>query len=385
MNRKNSILIGVMAAFMILCGGLYILIPINMAILPKNSALNSNNGIKVDNGYVISLFADGLDNPRFMAPTSQGDLIVADPGMGAVLLLRKDEDGDGLADTQIELLTGLNRAHDIALWQGWLYVAETDAISRIRFDAESGAVHGQREIVVAGLPGGGNHWTRTIAFGPDGWLYLSLGSSCNVCIENDTRRAAISRYHPDGSGAQLYATGLRNSVGFDWSPSDGQLYATENGRDWLGDNFPPDELNHIVQGGFYGWPYSNGDDVADPDFGGQLPAGVNPISPVHGFAAHNAPLGMTFLRSENQPSSFQNAALVALHGSWNRSTKDGYKVVSLHWNEDGSITERDFVSGFLQDDAVSGRPAGLVEVEDGSIYLSDDFGGKIYRIRPRTQ
>ncbi len=162
---------------------------------------------------------------------------------------------------------------------------------------------GAFERVVTGLPGGGNHWTRTLRFGPDGWMYVSIGSSCNVCVEKDGRRAALMRFRPDGSGEEVFATGLRNSVGFDWRPEDGQIYATDNGRDLLGDDFPPCELNRVEKGGFYGWPVANGDRVPDPDFGkGQEARIAASIPPVHGFRAHNAPLGMTFLRSRGVPA-----------------------------------------------------------------------------------
>ena len=278
----------------------------------------------------------------------------------------------------------MNRPHGLDLHDGWLYVAETDAVGRIRFDPASGNTSGAFERVVTGLPGGGNHWTRTVRFGPDGWMYLTVGSSCNVCLEKDARRAAMLRYHPDGSGEEIFATGLRNSVGFDWRPEDGQIYATDNGRDLLGDDFPPCELNRLVPGGFYGWPVASGDRVPDPDFGkGQEARIAASIPPAHGFRAHNAPLGMTFLRGSGVPPEYRGAAIVALHGSWNRTRKDGYKVVSLHWGPGGRIEERDFLTGFLgaTDDDVIGRPVDAAEGPDGSVYVSDDYAGSIYRVQ----
>jgi mono/diheme cytochrome c family protein len=212
-------------------------------------------------------------------------------------------------------------------------------------------------------------------------LYVSIGSSCNVCIEKDARRAAILRYRLDGSGQELYATGLRNSVGFDWRPGTTELYATDNGRDYLGDDFPPDELNRIVAGGFYGWPFANGDRVPDPDFGKGHEAQIAAsIPPVHGFRPHNASLGITFVRGTRVPPEFRGAALVALHGSWNRTRKDGYKVVSLHWQPDGRIVERDFLWGFLKGEDVIGRPVDVAEGPDGAFYVSDDYAGAIYRV-----
>jgi hypothetical protein len=186
------------------------------------------------------------------------------------------------------------------------------------------------------------------------------------------------RFHPDGTGGEIYATGLRNAVGFDWRPEDGELYATDNGRDLLGDDFPPCELDHVVQGGFYGWPVANGNRVPDPDFGKGAEARIAAsIPPVHGFRAHNAPLGITFLRGQDLPEDYRGAALVALHGSWNRTRKDGYEVVSLHWRADGAIEERDFLTGFLDrsDDEVVGRPVDVAEGPDGAVYVSDDYAG----------
>jgi hypothetical protein len=211
-------------------------------------------------------------------------------------------------------------------------------------------------------------------------MYVSIGSSCNVCEESDPRRAAMVRYRPDGSGEEIYATGLRNSVGFDWQPGTGELFATDNGRDLLGDDFPPCELNRIVQGGFYGWPYANGDRKIDPDLGaGHEDEIAASLPPVHGFRAHNAPLGMTFVRGDALPEEFRGAAIVALHGSWNRTEKDGYSVVSLHWGEDG-IRERSFATGFLRDGEVIGRPVDVAEGPDGALYVSDDYAGAVYRI-----
>jgi len=335
--------------------------------------------LKVPEGFKISLYADGLNAPRMLRVAEAG-VLVSLPHEGKVLLLQ-DNDGDGRADKREPVVENLNRPHGIDLHGGWLYVAETDAVGRMAFNSKTGQVEGAYQRILTGLPSDNGHWTRTVKFGPDGWLYVTVGSSCNVCIEEKPARAAMLRLRPDGREQQLYATGLRNSVDFDWSPLDGEVYATDNGRDWLGDAFPPDELNHIVEGGFYGWPYASGNKVSDPDFGeGQQALIESSIAPVFEFRAHNAPLGFTFLRHQNL--TYQHAALVALHGSWNRSTKDGYKIVSLHWNEKGVIEARDFITGFLNDDEVLGRPVGLAEASDGSIYLSDDYAGLIYRLVP---
>jgi glucose/arabinose dehydrogenase len=342
--------------------------------------------LRVPEGFDLSKHAE-VTGARWLRVLPSGDLLVSAARHGKVWLVESDRDGDGRSDGQRELLTGLNRPHGLELVDDWLYVAETDGFGRTHFATdgpEGPRVMGDFEKLVDDLPAGGNHWTRTIRRGPDGWLYVSVGSSCNVCEEEDPqRRAAMLRFRLDGSGEETVATGLRNSVGFDWRPSNGALYATDNGRDLLGDDFPPCELNRIEMGGFYGFPYANGDRVPDPDLGaGQEAKITGSIPPAFDFRAHNAPLGMTFLRSETLPSAYRGAALVALHGSWNRTKKDGYRVVSLHWPGAGdeAIESRAFMTGFEVDDDVIGRPVDVAEGPDGAIYVSDDYAGVIWRI-----
>jgi len=336
--------------------------------------------IRVPDGFAIGHWATDLPGVRFLRFTDAGDLLASVPGDDRIEILWRDDDGDGVSDGRQILLADLDRPHGIDLYDGWLYVGETGAVGRIRFDAAARATRGSYQRLVTGIPTGG-HWTRTVRVGPDAKLYVSIGSSCNVCAEADPRRAAIVRYALDGSQEEIYATGLRNAVGFDWQPNTGALYATDNGRDLLGDDFPPCELDRVVAGGFYGWPYVNGFGVPDPDWGDAAPERVRAARPpAHGFPAHTAPLGLHFVRSDTAPPALRGAALAALHGSWNRTEKAGYKVVSLHWSEDGAIEQRDFVSGFEIDDDVIGRPVDVAEGPDGAIYVSDDYAGAIYRV-----
>lgn len=339
--------------------------------------------LTVPDGFAVSLFASGIPNARMLRFTDRGDLLVSTPRSGRVWLLARDEDGDGRADAATPLLEGLDRPHGLDLHDGWLWVAEGASVSRVRFDAAQRKVEGTLEPIVKGLPDGGNHWTRTARIGPDGRLYVSVGSSCNVCVEEDPRRAAILRSRLDGSDPEIFATGLRNSVGFDWRPGTDELYATDNGRDLLGDDAPPCELNRVVAGGFYGWPFAWGDRQPDPDLGAGRDAEIAAsIPPAHAFRAHNAPLGITFVRHPKASAALRGAALVALHGSWNRTRKDGYKVVSLHWSRDGSIEERDFLAGFVRDEQAIGRPVDVAEGPDGAFYVSDDYAGAVYRVAP---
>jgi hypothetical protein len=188
------------------------------------------------------------------------------------------------------------------------------------------------------------------------------------------------RFQPDGREPERFASGLRNSVGFDWQPETGRLHATDNGRDLLGDDVPPCELNWIQKDAFYGWPFAYGNRVADPDLGAGHDAEISRSHPPeHAFRAHNAPLGITFVRHPDAPSALRGAALVALHGSWNRTRKDGYKVVSLHWLS-GGIEERDFLAGFLDGETAIGRPVDVAEGPDGAIFVSDDYAGAVYRV-----
>jgi glucose/arabinose dehydrogenase len=338
--------------------------------------------IRVPSGFTVGVFAAELPGVRFLRPLPGGGLLATTPRVGRVWLLSPDRDGDGRSDGSRVLLEALDRPHGLDLHDGWLYVAEASAIGRVRIDPDTGATDGKYEHVVTGLPEGENHWSRQVRFGPDGWMYVTVGSSCNACIEPDPRRAAMLRFRPDGSEPQTYATGLRNSVGYDWQPGTGALYATDNGRDLLGDDFPPCELNLIRQGGFYGWPFANGDRVPDPDLGASHPDRVrDSIPPAHAFGAHVAPLGITFLRNPRLPAEWRGAALVAQHGSWNRTHKSGYKVVSLHWGDDGKITERDFLVGFEENENVIGRPVDVAEASDGTIYVSDDYASSVYWVK----
>lgn len=335
--------------------------------------------LEVPDGFKVNLFAVGVGSARGMAMTDTGDILVASPRR-KLMLVKADRSGDGRSDGVETLVEDLRRPHGLYLDGDWLYVAETDGVVRMRYDAEKGAVTGEREQVASGIPGGGGHWTRTINKGPGGWFYVTVGSTCNVCLEGHPWSAAMVRFKP-GTEPELYASGLRNTVGFDWHPETGKLYGVENGRDWLGDDFPPEEVNLIVKDGFYGWPYLHGDNRPDPNYGDQVgPKGDQALKPVHNMEAHSAPLSIRFLKNSKAPD-MNNSALVARHGSWNRDERIGYDVISLHWDDEGTITQRPFISGFNRDGDVSGRPVDVAEADDGTIYVSDDLSGVIWRVQ----
>lgn len=351
------------------------------------TAIRVAQQLRAPPGWTLSLWATDLPSARLMVTTPSGDVILSQPRGGLVTLLEADRDGDGRADGRRVLFEGLDRPNGLDLHDGWLYVAEATRVFRVRFDQDARVVASARDTLIEGLTADGGHWRKTVRIGPDGGLYLGQGSTCNVCIEEDPRRATIMRFERDGSAGRVIASGTRNPYGFDFAPWDGSLYATENGRDLLGDDRPPDELNRIVEGGFYGWPYVHGDGLLDPEFG-TAPGAAERIAaalpPAHAFGAHVAPLGIRFLRHPDRLGDTGRTALVALHGSWNRSTPSGYRVVLLRWDETGRISEEPFLEGFRDAAGLIGRPVDVVEADDGAVYVSDDYAGVVYRLTRRS-
>ncbi|NDE01796.1 MAG: hypothetical protein EBZ91_08615 [Gammaproteobacteria bacterium] len=246
--------------------------------------------LRVPDGFRIGVWAADLPSARLMAATATGDVLLTQPRGGRLLLLRADRDGDGRSDGRVVLREGLDRPNGIDLHEGWLYLAEASRVVRVRFDATAGRLEGEWQPIITGLTADGNHWRKSLRVGSDGKLYLGQGSTCNVCVEPDPRRATVMRFNLDGSAGEIIATGTRNPYGLDWAPWDGVMYATENGRDLIGDDIPPDELNRIEPGRFYGWPYVHGRAIVDPEFGPGNAARIAAATPpAHEFRAHNAP------------------------------------------------------------------------------------------------
>ncbi len=342
--------------------------------------------IRLPPGFRIALFAGGLGSgapapgpntgPRMML-LKDGVLYVTLPSQGKVVALF-DADGDGRSERRATLIEGLRNPHGIDYAGGWFYVAEETRVVRFRdSDGDSAADPGSLRVVVDGLPAGG-HFTRTVKV-RNGSLYISAGSSCNVCEESDPWRAAITKCNQDGTNCTPFARGLRNAVGMVFDPA-GRLYATENGRDLLGDDLPPDEINLVGEGKNYGWPHCYGKRVHDTEFDKNVyfrdPCADTEPSLVD-LQAHSAPLGLAFYDGRQFPESYRGNLFVAFHGSWNRAEPTGYKIVRVNLTT-GNVS--DFAVGWLQNGKVLGRPVDVIVDADGGLLVSDDNAGRIYRI-----
>lgn len=329
-------------------------------------------------GFAISVFAKGLQGPRMMAIGPDGALYVAERGANRIVRL-PDLDADGKADGIQVVADKLSSPSSLAFHpDGSLYVGETPRILRLS-EPDAQGVFQARQVVIRGLPVGGHH-TRTVLFSPDGrYLFVSVGSSCNVCEEEDPRRAAILRYNPDGSGEEIFARGLRNAVGITFRPGTAELWATNNGRDMLGDDLPPETVQQVHQGDDFGWPRCHAGRIRDPEFGG--PEACQGVAlPDIEMQAHSAPLGLTFYTGAQFPEEYRGDLFVAFHGSWNRSVPTGYKVVRIPFDQGRPGAVQDFAVGWLADGAAWGRPVDVITAPDGSLFISDDSGGIIYRI-----
>ncbi|MGH2542733.1 MAG: PQQ-dependent sugar dehydrogenase, partial [Ardenticatenaceae bacterium] len=329
-------------------------------------------------GFTSNIFAGGLVDPRFMTVGGDGTLFVAERGRDRVVAL-PDHDGDGRADERIVVAEGLDDPSSLAFRPGTteLYVGETSRVSRLSLD---GLTATMRETVVADLPRRRVHTTTTVLFGPDGKLYVARGSTCNVCIENDPRLAAVWIYEPDGSNGRLFMTGLRNAVGLAVNPATSSIWASNNGRDLLGNDLPPDTVHILKDGADAGWPRCHAGDIVDPEFGTGRQSCQNVAQPVLEIQAHSAALGLTFYDGERFPAEYEGNLFVALHGSWNRVPPTGYKIVRARVENDGIVSGiEDFATGWLQpnDDSL-GRPVDVVVGKDGALLISDDKGGYIY-------
>jgi glucose/arabinose dehydrogenase len=335
--------------------------------------------IRLPDGFRIGLYAR-VPNARSMTLSPNGVLYVGTrDGSGQVYAVT-DPDGDGNGDRVITIAEGLNVPNGVAWREGSLYVAETGRV--LRFDRIDEALDTPPEPVVVtdGYPTERHHGWKFIRFGPDGWLYVPVGAPCNMC-DPEPPFASITRIRPDGSGREIYARGVRNSVGFDWHPTSGDLWFTDNGRDRLGDDAPPDELNRAPEPGLhFGYPHCHGGDIPDPEFGDGRSCREF-TRPAQKLGPHVAGLGLRFYTGDMFPAEYRNQIFIAEHGSWNRSRKIGYRVSLVRLDESGEpVSYEPFAEGWLQGEEEWGRPVDVLVMPDGALLVSDDEAGAIYRI-----
>jgi glucose/arabinose dehydrogenase len=341
--------------------------------------------LRVPPGFWVDIYAMGLGNVRMMAAAPDGTLYVTRREQGDVLALN-DRDGDAKAEQIRTIASGLTLVHGITLHQGQMYLATDTMVYKARLKAD-GTIETPR-VIIRDLPTGGQHPNRTLAVGPDGMLYLTVGSTCNACRESDPRNATILRSGLDGQGLEVFARGLRNTIGFSWHPGSGQLWGFDHGSDGRGDDQPPEELNLLRQGGNYGWPFCFGDRQPDVYFS-QNPPGTTKeaycpttLAPTLTYQAHSAPISMVFYTGQQFPAEYTGDAFVAMRGSWNRDPATGYKLVRVRFQNGWPAGVEDFMTGFLIENggASFGRPAGVAQAPYGSLFVSDDTNGVIYRI-----
>ncbi|MBT0652231.1 PQQ-dependent sugar dehydrogenase [Geomobilimonas luticola] len=338
--------------------------------------------IRLPSGFAIGLYREKVPGARSLAVGARGTVFVGSRSAGKVYAL-VDTKGAGRADTVHTIASGLDSPNGVAFRDGALYVAEIHRVLRFD-DIESRLANPPKPVVVNDtFPREGHHGWKFIRFGPDGRLYVPLGAPCNACESKDPRFASIMRMKPDGSGLEVFASGVRNTVGFDWHPVTGELWFTDNGRDWLGDDQPPDELNRApVKGLHFGFPYRYGRNIPDPDYGRKRPTG-NFVPPEQELGPHVASLGMRFYTGSMFPPPYRNRIFIAEHGSWNRSDPLGYRVTMVRLEGNRPVAYEVFAEGWLQEGNAWGRPVDLEMLPDGSLLVSDDKAGAVYRITYR--
>jgi glucose/arabinose dehydrogenase len=334
--------------------------------------------IKLPEGFHISLFADSVNDARSLALGGNGTVFVGNREGDKIYAL-VDENKDGKADKKYVIVKDMNMPNGVAFRNGALYIAEVDKLWRID-NVEANLQHPPKPVLITDrLPHDKHHGWKFIAFGPDGKLYVPIGAPCNVCNPEDSVYASITRMNADGSGFEIFARGIRNTVGFDWEPQTNNLWFTDNGRDRLGDNIPPDELNEAPRKGLnFGFPFCHGGDIQDPEYGEGHTCNEF-VPPVMKLGPHVAALGMRFYTGNMFPKEYRNAIFIAEHGSWNRSAAIGYRIMMVRKTDTGYHYSV-FAEGWLKDGKAWGRPVDVLQVKDGSLLVSDDYGNRVYRI-----
>ena len=342
--------------------------------------------LMIPEGFDIEEYATGIESARFFTFDESGNMFVGTKSNDKIYAIPKNS-STGSAGQVAVIDESLNVPHSVDYFRGDLYLAEENRVSVYR-SINSDGTYQKKELLVDGLPSGnqltgGGHRTRTVKVGLDGKLYLTIGSSCNVCIEDDERRATMMRFNLDGSGGEIISRGLRNTVGFDFDEG-GRIWSADMGRDQIGDDIPSEEINIIGSGSDYGWPYCWGDGYFNPEFPEKASFCKNQTTfPVFNMQAHSAPLGVSFINDaakSSWPEKFNDGLFIAFHGSWNRTVPTGYKVVWLDLSGD-QIKQYNFVSGWLDESAEAwGRPVGLGFDNEGNMFISDDKRGVIYKL-----
>jgi len=337
--------------------------------------------IELPEGFKISVYAEGVENARSLAIGNKGTVFVGNRTEDRVYAL-VDTDQDFKAERKIVIADDLEMPNGVAFHKGDLYVAEVDKIWKYTNIEENLNNVPEAELVSDAFPSDRHHGWKYIAIGPDEKLYVPVGAPCNVCLEENELYSTICRMDLDGKNLEVYAKGVRNSVGFDWHPITNELWFTDNGRDMMGDDIPADELNRATtKGQHFGFPFCHQGDLSDPQYGSQRSC-EEFIPPVQKLGPHVAGLGVIFYQGNQFPEEYHNQVFIAEHGSWNRSTKIGYRISLVKLDGNNSLGYETFASGWLADnkEEVYGRPVSLLELKDGSLLVSDDYSDLIYRI-----
>ena len=368
---------------------LSLLILINLhAISLHASASEALAKLELPKDFKVEIFIDNIDSPRQIAESPEGNLFVGSKNGGVIYAISPDKSKRIIAQ-------GLKYATGVTFYDGDLYFSEIDSIWKIEnIDNEliNGSLIPEKVLVTNNLPNNPWHGWKWIDFGPDEKLYLAVGVPCNVCNPSqeeeynfDKRYGSIIRLNKNATW-EYVATGVRNSVGFDWHPKTNELYFGDNGRDWMGDDLPSCELNRVVEEGLsFGFPFKHATGVLDPEYGSKITNDMNFVDPILEIGAHVAPTGLTFYDGEMLPEKYKNTIFMALHGSWNRTRKSGYKILAAHFDDRGElIGYEDFITGWLQregtKETVLGRPANVFQMQDGSLLISDDRANAIFRV-----
>lgn len=341
------------------------------------------NQLKVPSGFKVNKFAEGLGKPRILLAGANGMVYTSDREAGIVMLLT-DANGDGVAENK-KTVANIKQVHGLAIHGGKMYMVAVKEVYSADINADGTLA--TPKMLISNLPDGGQHPNRTIDFGPDGKMYLTVGSTCNSCPESNMENATVLQANADGSERKIFAKGLRNTIGFGWHPETKEMWGMDHGIDWLGDDEQKEEVNQIKQGADYGWPYIYGEGKYNP---ASRPEGDSTYQqylqkstlPSLTYQAHAAPMAMAFYTGSLFPAEYKNDAFVAMRGSWNRSAPVGYKVVRLHFENGKPVRFEDFLTGFIVNNnkAHFARLVGIAMHSDGSLLVSDDTNGVVYRV-----